>query len=143
MSWPSGKSKGGQRTDDGGRQSVACPPATVLCLLSSVLCPLVLGAALLANSMTKDMGRDEQMYCTAGVLLGQGQMIYRDFSYPSQLPYHPLLLASLYRALGTTHYLLVGRLVSVVCDILVMILILLIRPGGLLGGKGMAQTRGD
>ena len=87
---------------------------------------VVLGAALLANSMTKDLGRDEQMYCTAGVLLGQGQMIYRDFSYPSQLPYHPLLLAALYRAFGTTHYLLVGRLVSVACDILVMVFILLI-----------------
>lgn len=87
---------------------------------------VVLGAALLANSMTKDLGRDEQMYCTAGVLLGQGQMIYRDFSYPSQLPYHPLLLAALYRSLGTTHYLLIGRLVSVACDVLVVIFILLI-----------------
>jgi hypothetical protein len=71
--------------------------------------------------MTKDVARDEQMYCTAGVLLAQGQMIYRDFSYPSQLPYHPLLLASLYRALGTTRFLLVGRLVSVLCDILVVV----------------------
>lgn len=86
----------------------------------------MLAAALLANSMTKDVGRDEQMYCTAGVLLGHGQMIYRDFSYPSQLPCHPLLLATLYRGLGTTHYLLVGRLLSVVCDVLVVILILLI-----------------
>ena len=73
----------------------------------------VLAAAILANSLTKPIGRDEQMYCTAGALLAQGRMIYRDFSYPSQLPYHPLLLAALYRALGTTDYLLVGRLVSV------------------------------
>jgi hypothetical protein len=87
---------------------------------------VVLGAALLANSMTKEVGRDEQMYCTAGVLLGQGQMIYRDFSYPTQLPCHPLLLATLYRGLGTTYYLLIGRLVSVVCDVLVVIFILLI-----------------
>jgi len=86
----------------------------------------VLAAALLANSMTKEVSRDEQMYCTAGVLLGQGQTIYRDFSYPSQLPYHPLLLAVLYRSLGTTHYLLTGRLVSVLCDILVVVFILLI-----------------
>jgi len=70
--------------------------------------------------MTKDVGRDEQMYCTAGALLARGQMIYRDFSYPSQLPYHPLLLAALYRVLGTTHYLLAGRLMSVLCDILVL-----------------------
>ena len=76
---------------------------------------------ILCNSMTKDVGRDEQMYCTAGVLLVRGQMIYRDFSYPSQLPYHPLLLAALYRLLGTTHYLLVGRLTSVLCDIFVVV----------------------
>jgi hypothetical protein len=106
----------------------------------------VLGAALLANSMTKEVGRDEQMYCTAGVLLGQGQILYRDFSYPSQLPYHPLLLGALYRGLGTTHYLLVGRLVSVLCDVLVVIFILLIyrsifgsyRVGGLLFGLAAA-----
>jgi len=89
---------------------------------------LVLVAAILANSMTKPFAeaRDEQMYCTAGVLLAQGQSIYRDFSYPSQLPYHPLLLAALYKGLGTTHYLLVGRLVSVVSDIGVLLLIILI-----------------
>jgi hypothetical protein len=100
------------------------PSLTVRLLVVAVF--LVLGAALLASSMVKDVGRDEQMYCTAGVLLGQGQMIYRDFSYPSQLPYHPLLLASLYRISGTTHYLLVGRLVSVVCDVLTILFIVLI-----------------
>jgi hypothetical protein len=84
---------------------------------------VVLAAALLANSMMKEVGRDEQMYTSAGVLLSRGQMIYRDFSYPSQLPYHPLLLAALYRGLGTTHYLLAGRLVSAFSDILVLVLI--------------------
>jgi hypothetical protein len=92
----------------------------------AVLAVVVFAAAILANSMTKEVGRDEQMYCTAGVLLGRGLMIYRDFSYPSQLPYHPLLLATLYRGLDTMHYLLVGRLVSAVSGILTMILILLI-----------------
>ncbi|MCL5280239.1 MAG: hypothetical protein M1376_10070 [Planctomycetes bacterium] len=124
----------------------AQPSSSVVCLLSSVVGISVLGAALLANSMTKEVSRDEQMYCTAGVLLGQGQMIYQDFSYPSQLPYHPLLLAALYRSLGTTHYLLAGRLVSVLCDILVVILILLIyrsifgpdRRAGLLPGLAAA-----
>ncbi len=84
---------------------------------------LVLAIAILANSMTKEIGRDEQMYCTAGVLLAQGKTIYRDFSYPSQLPYHPLLLASCYKVLGTTHYLLVGRFVSAFSDLLVVLLI--------------------
>lgn len=108
------------------------PSSVRIFSLSGVVRPLALvtiaalAAALFANSMTKDIARDEQMYCTAGALLAQGQAIYRDFSYPSQLPYHPLLLATLYRALGTTHYLLVGRLVSVICDILVVVFILLI-----------------
>lgn len=93
--------------------------AAVVC----VVVLIVLAAAMLANSMTKPVSRDEQMYCTAGVLMARGLAIYRDFAYPSQLPYHPLLLATLYRVLGTTHYLLVGRLVSVVCDILVLIAI--------------------
>jgi hypothetical protein len=128
-------------------------PSPVRIFLSSstvrplaVIAVIVLAAALLANSMTKAVSRDEQMYCTAGVLLGQGQMIYRDFSYPSQLPCHPLLLAALYRSLGTTHYLLAGRLVSVLCDILVMVFILLIyrsifnpdRHAGLLLGLAAA-----
>jgi hypothetical protein len=84
---------------------------------------VVLSLAIFANSMTKPLGRDEQMYCTGGVLLSQGKMIYRDFSYVAQLPYHPLLYAALFRILNTNHYLLVGRLVSVVCDILVVVCI--------------------
>lgn len=98
------------------------PPASLACVFVCVA-TVVLAAAILANSMTKELSRDEQMYCTAGVLLGKGLAIYRDFSYPSQLPYHPLLLAGLYKGLGTTHYLLAGRLVSAVSDILVVILI--------------------
>ncbi len=88
-----------------------------------VLMLIGLSLAILSNSMTKPVGRDEQMYCTAAVLLAQGKMIYRDFSYAAQLPYHPLLYAALFRMLNTNHYLLVGRLLSVVCDILVMVCI--------------------
>ncbi len=84
---------------------------------------VVLSLAIFANSMTKPLGRDEQMYCTGGVLLSQGKMIYRDFTYVAQLPYHPLLYAALFRILNTNHYLLVGRMVSVVCDVLVMLCI--------------------
>jgi len=89
----------------------------------AVLVLLVLSLAMLGNSMTKPLGRDEHMYCTAGVLMAQGKTIYRDFAYPTQLPYHPLLYAILFKVLGTTHYLLVGRLVSVFADILVMLCI--------------------
>ena len=53
----------------------------------------VLGLALLANAMLKKVGRDEHMYCSGGVLLARGEMIYRDFSYVAQMPYHPLLQA--------------------------------------------------
>lgn len=88
-----------------------------------VLILLVLALAILANGMTKPMGRDEQMYCTGAVCLAQGKMIYRDFSYAAQMPYHPLLCAALFRLSGTSHYLLMGRLVSCVCDILVMLCI--------------------
>ena len=87
---------------------------------------IVFCAVILSNSMTKSVARDEQMYCTAGVLLARGQMIYRDFSYPSQLPYHPLLYAVVFRVTGTTRYLLAGRLVSAVCDLLVLLLIVAI-----------------
>jgi hypothetical protein len=88
-----------------------------------ILILVALSLAILANSMTKPLGRDEQMYCTAGSLLAQGKMIYRDFSYPAQMPYHPLLYAALFKMLNTTHYLLVGRMLSVVCDILIVVCI--------------------
>ncbi|MBN1807366.1 MAG: hypothetical protein JW837_19120 [Sedimentisphaerales bacterium] len=73
--------------------------------------------------MSKPLARDEQMYCTAGVLLAQGKMIYRDFSYAAQLPYHPLLCAGLLKIFDTTHYLLIGRMLSTFCDILVTVCI--------------------
>ncbi len=87
---------------------------------------VVLSLAIFANSMTKLLARDEQFYCTAGVLLAQGKMIYRDFSYPSQMPYHPLLCAALFRILNTTHYLFVARILSSLCDILVVVSIVAI-----------------
>lgn len=75
---------------------------------------------LMANSMTKPLEPDEQTYCTAGALLAKGKMIYRDFSYPSQTPYHPLICAVLFKVFDTTHFLLVGRILSCLCDILVV-----------------------
>jgi hypothetical protein len=80
-------------------------------------------AAILGNSMTKPLGHDEQMYCAGGVLLAEGKMIYRDFSYIGQMPYHALLYAALFKVLNTTQYLLAGRILSAVCDILVAICI--------------------
>jgi 4-amino-4-deoxy-L-arabinose transferase-like glycosyltransferase len=88
-----------------------------------VLILIALSLAILANSMAKPLGRDEQMYCTAGSLLAQGKTIYRDFSYPAQMPYHPLLYAVLFKMLNTTYYLLVGRILSVVCDVFIVVCI--------------------
>ena len=88
-----------------------------------VLILIVLSLAVLANSMAKPIGRDEQMYCTGGALLAQGKMIYKDFSYAAQLPYHPLLYAALFRICNTTYYLFVGRIISAFCDILVVVFI--------------------
>jgi hypothetical protein len=81
---------------------------------------------IVANGVIKPLGRDEQMYCTGGVLLGQGNAIYRNFSYPSQMPYHPLLYAALFKIFNTRYYLLVGRATSMVCDILVVVCIICI-----------------
>ncbi len=97
-----------------------------LVALCAILIVVLLCESLAANAMLKPLGRDEHMYCTAAVLFGEGKAIYRDFSYPAQLPYHPLLLAGVYRLFGTSRYLLAGRLVSVLCDVLVIISILAI-----------------
>ena len=98
------------------------PSDKLVCVVAIVVLS-ALSLVILGNSMTKPLGRDEHMYCTAGVLMAQGKTIYRDFAYPTQLPYHPLLYAILFKVLGTTHYLLVGRLASVFADILVMLCI--------------------
>jgi hypothetical protein len=82
-----------------------------------------LSLVIFADGMTKPLGSDEQMYCTAGILLAQGKMIYRDFSYPSQMPLHPLLYAAIFRILNTTHFLLAARTFSCLCDILLTICI--------------------
>jgi hypothetical protein len=119
VNWPNGKSKRCSARPVPSRTNLQ-----VLVRPSAVIVVVVLGAALLANSMTKEVGRDEQMYCTAGILLAQGQLIYRDFPYISHPPCYPLLLATLYKVLPTEHYLLVGRLASVLCEILVILLIM-------------------
>jgi len=119
VNWQSGKTK------EREVRPASAPP-----VLRTVVRPLivaglvVLSATLLANSMTKEPGRDEQMYCTAGVLLARGLLIYRDFPYISHPPCHPLLLAALYKTVPTEHYLLVGRLFSIFCEILIILVIM-------------------
>ncbi|MHC4131248.1 MAG: hypothetical protein ACYSSP_07100 [Planctomycetota bacterium] len=84
---------------------------------------LILSLVIAADSMSKPIGHDEHMYCTAAALMAEGKVIYRDFSYIAQLPYHPTICAALYKLFNTTHFLLAGRLFSVVCDIIVILLI--------------------
>jgi 4-amino-4-deoxy-L-arabinose transferase-like glycosyltransferase len=91
-----------------------------------VIVLIILSLAVIANTVSKPVARDEQMYMTGAILLAQGKMIYRDFSYAAQMPYHPLLCAALFKLFGITYYLLVGRAVSCVCDILIMLSIVVI-----------------
>ncbi len=98
----------------------------ILLTALSYLGVTLLAGLLWVNAMNKGPSRDEQMYCTAGVLMSQGQGIYKDFSYVSQWPYHPALLSVIYRLTRTTHYLLTARLLSLACEVGTLLLILAI-----------------
>ena len=104
-----------------------------------ILVTMVSALSIVANGLVKPLAHDEQMYCTGGVLLSRGLMIYRDFSYVAQMPYHPLLCAALFRLLGTTHYLLAARMLSCACDIMVVVFIIQIFRG-VLGGRSTAAA---
>ncbi|MHC4757294.1 MAG: hypothetical protein ACYTE8_01425 [Planctomycetota bacterium] len=82
-----------------------------------------LSLVIVADSMTKSIGHDEHMYCTAAALMSKGEVIYRDFSYVAQLPYHPTICAAIYKLFNTTRFLLAARIFSSACDILVVLLI--------------------
>ena len=94
--------------------------------IAVVVCFIIIILTIFTSGMFKPLGHDENMYCTAGALMAQGKLIYRDFSYVTHPPYHALVLATIYKLLHTTHYLLVGRLVSIICDCLVALFIFLI-----------------
>lgn len=85
---------------------------------------IVLSFVIFTSSMAKPVVDGEQALCAAGVLLTKGKMIYRDFACAAQMPYHPFLCAAIFKVLNTTHYLLAGRMLTVVCDILVVICII-------------------
>lgn len=82
---------------------------------------IVFAVAVFADSMTKDITHDEQMYCAAPYLILQGKVIYKDFSYIAHPPCYPLIIAAIYRSLSTTHYLLIARCFSAFCDIIVLL----------------------
>jgi hypothetical protein len=76
------------------------------------------------SSMVKPVVDAEHASCAAGFLLTKGKMIYRDFAFASQMPYHPFFCAVIFKALNTTHYLFAARMLTVVCNILVVICII-------------------
>lgn len=68
-------------------------------------------AGAFAKVMTT-LNHNEHMYITAGVLVSQNKVLYRDFAF-LQMPYLPYLYGGLYKLLGiTSHYFLLGKLVS-------------------------------
>ncbi|MBN1796830.1 MAG: hypothetical protein JW804_09170 [Sedimentisphaerales bacterium] len=112
MSLPNGKKDG---LSDKKKSFLSIAAIAVVILLLSLF--------IFANSMTKPLGHDEHMYCTAGYMTAKGELIYRDFSYAAHLPLHPLLLGGIYKLSGTSYYLLGGRLLSVVFEIGILICI--------------------
>lgn len=68
--------------------------------------------AVFARTMGEDLRHDEQMFVPAGAVLGKLNL-YSDFNY-GHLPDLPLLLNGLYQLTGTDHFLLVGRLLTLV-----------------------------
>lgn len=94
----------------------------VIAVLVTVLF-IFLSLSVLGDTLTKELGRDEHTYCTAGYMINQGKLIYRDFSYIAQMPYHPLLCAGLYKLFDTSYYLLTARLLSFVCEVIILMCI--------------------
>lgn len=78
-------------------------------LIASLFLAIPLLAALFGWIMVRELNHDEQLFVSAGVLIGEETM-YRDFLY-GHLPNFPLLLNGIYQLTGTSHYLLVARLV--------------------------------
>ena len=99
---------------------------TVLRIVKSSACLvlILLSLFIFSSSMGKKAVNAEHASCAAGVLLTKGKMIYRDFACVAQMPYHPFLCAALYKVLNTTYYLFSARLLTVVCDILIVISII-------------------
>jgi hypothetical protein len=85
---------------------------------------VIISLVIFMSSMAKPVVDAEHASCAAGVLLTQGKMIYRDFACAAQMPYHPFLCAAIFKVFKTTHYLFAGRMLTVICDILIVISII-------------------
>ena len=92
--------------------------------ISTCLVLVLLSLFIFSNSMGKKAANAEHASCAAGVLLTRGKMIYRDFACVAQMPYHPFFCAAVYKVFNTTYYLFSARLLTVLCDILIVISII-------------------
>lgn len=92
--------------------------------ISALVLVIILSFVIFACSMDKPPSDGEQASCAAGVLLTKGKMIYRDFAHTTQMPYHPFFCAAIFKIFNTTHYLLAARILTVVCDILIVVCIM-------------------
>ncbi len=74
----------------------------------------ILCIALLAvlTSVTAFFDHNENMYLTAGTLLNQDKELYHDFAF-LQMPLLPLLYGALFKVIDCTHYLLIGKITSI------------------------------
>ncbi len=74
---------------------------------------LIAGAlsALVFNTVMVSYDHNEQMYITAGVLVSQGQQLYKDFAY-LQTPNLPLLYALIFRLTEANAYLFVAKSIT-------------------------------
>jgi hypothetical protein len=84
---------------------------------------IVVMTILLFGSAMQDFDHDENNYCAAGALIASGKVMYRDFAF-LQMPMLPVIYAFLFTLFKTTNYLFVGRVFSVTCSILTMLLVL-------------------
>jgi len=96
---------------------------TFVSIAAVALVIIFLSLLIFSSSMTKTIGHDEHMYCTAGYMAANGKLIYRDYSYVAQLPYHPLLLGIIYKISSTDLYLLTGRLLSIAFEVGILVCI--------------------
>ncbi len=78
--------------------------------------------AIFSHIMTVPLGRDENVYVTAGKLIQDGYKLYKDFAFP-QMPYLPIIYAWLFKITSNSYYLLSARIFSFFCTIATMILI--------------------
>jgi hypothetical protein len=97
----------------------------VLTYTLAAVAVVVMAILLFASAMMWQLNHDENTYCAAGALISSGMVMYRDFAY-LQMPWLPVIYAFVFNLFNTTDYLFVGRVVSVNCSILTMVLVLIV-----------------